>query len=72
MCNLIQYKHRRSFQYHTVCVCECACVCVFVRHTDRPAQQSNQFVTDVKILVKKKIIMIMVVILLSRSDGDKA
>jgi len=50
-------------------------MCVVVGHTDRPAQQSNQFVTDVKMLVKKKKKMmmttIMVVILPSRGDDDK-
>jgi len=49
-------------------------VCAIVGHTDRPDQQSNQFVTDVKVLVKKKMtimIMIMIMILRSRSDDDK-
>ena len=66
MCNLIRYEYRRSSQYHT------ACVCVIVGHTDRPAQQSNHFLTDVQIIAKK---MIMVLIMPSRSEdgggGDK-
>ena len=59
----------------TLHMCVCVCVCVIVGHTDRPAQQSNQFVTDVKLIVKKKkkmmTMMIMVMILPSRSDDDK-
>ena len=44
------------------------CVCVIVGHTDRPAQQSNQFVTNVQIIVKKKMIVVM--IMSSRSEDD--
>ena len=49
-----------------MCECVSVCVCVIVGHTDRPAQQSNQFVTNVQIIVKKKMIVVM--IMSSRSE----
>jgi DNA-binding cell septation regulator SpoVG len=47
-------------------------VCVVVGHIDRPAQQSNQFVTDVQIIVKMKKMIIVLIMPSSREDdyGD--